>query len=219
MRIYSWRWRVTRAHPTLYRVATVVVAISTAGATATLVRQAELRAEAWGPGREVPVATHDLPMGTVVADSDYRMEARPTTLVPAGAPSPTDPLVGRVIVSAVFEGEPLTVGRLGPDGVSGLSAMLPPGSVAMLVPGTAHLPRLEVGDAVELFGSDRSLGVGQTGPAPAARGGGVEPAGHSGTVLDVATDGSITVAVDARDASTVASAILDGSVLVALTHH
>ena len=90
------------------------------------------------PVDEVLTATHDLPIGTVVAEGDIGWQAWPKTalapgmLVRAADPAVTDALKGSIVRIAFFAGEPIHREKL-IKGSGFMSAMLPSGKRAVAI--------------------------------------------------------------------------------------
>lgn len=76
----------------------------------------------------VPVASHPLTAGHVLVASDVRLASMPSGLVPSGAPTSAEPLVGAVLAVGVPTGLPIVDGLLVRDLVAG-----PPGTVVAAV--------------------------------------------------------------------------------------
>jgi pilus assembly protein CpaB len=78
----------------------------------------QLRAGAHPPTTKLLVAARDLEIGTLIKDSDLRAGAWVGAL-PKGALAKTDAVVGRGVVSVIYEGEPIMESRLAPAGSGG----------------------------------------------------------------------------------------------------
>jgi Flp pilus assembly protein CpaB len=105
-------------------------------------------------------------------------------------------------------GEAVLAGRLAPDGLRGVAALVPPGWRALALPvGPAALP-LSVGDRVDLVAA-----VGGT-DATESQSPSFVLAGNA--VVVAVAERSVTVAVRAEDAPRVALGIVTGSVVLAL---
>lgn len=100
----------------------------------------------------VPVATRDLPAGTVLTGDDVEPVGFAPGTVPAGAESDGSALAGRTLAAPLRAGEPVTDVRLvGPaltEGYPGMSAV----PVRLPDPGMAEL--LRVGDRIDLIAAD-----------------------------------------------------------------
>lgn len=82
---------------------------------------------------KVAVASRTLELGRVIKDEDIRMGDWAGAL-PAGAITRKEELVGRGVISAVYENEPLVASRLAPKGAGGgLAPMIPHGMRAVAV--------------------------------------------------------------------------------------
>jgi pilus assembly protein CpaB len=106
-----------------------------AGATVLVYRlvSSRVNAEAKPATTEVMVAARNLPVGTMIAASDLKTGAWSGTL-PAGAILTREEAIGRGVVDAVYEGEPLINSRLAVKGAgAGMAATIPPGMRAVAV--------------------------------------------------------------------------------------
>jgi pilus assembly protein CpaB len=82
---------------------------------------------------QVFVAARNLPVGTLIRDADVTPSPW-AGAVPQTAVLKREDLVGRGIVSAVYQGEPMLETRLAPKGAgAGLAATIPPGMRAVAV--------------------------------------------------------------------------------------
>jgi pilus assembly protein CpaB len=80
---------------------------------------------------QVLVAARDLVIGTLIKDSDFKMAEWPGALL-AGAIVKKEEAVGRGIIIAIYEGEPIIESRLAPKGAgAGLAANIKPGMRAL----------------------------------------------------------------------------------------
>lgn len=94
------------------------------------------------PGATVVVTTHDIAAGTTLTAADVRNRAEPAALLPSGALTSADSVVGRVLGASVRAGEPLTdVRLLGPadDALTAHDATLAAVPVRLADPGVAGL--------------------------------------------------------------------------------
>lgn len=82
---------------------------------------------------EITVAARDLPVGTLIRETDLST-ASWSGPVPQLAVTKKEDLVGRGVVSAVYQGEPILETRLAPKGAgAGLAATIPPGMRAVAI--------------------------------------------------------------------------------------
>ena len=200
------RW--IRRHRGLYWL----VAIALAGVTANAITSALDRAQAaragWGKTRSVLVTHHRLDVGDVVRNGDVTIASWPAALVPRGAVPDAGDAVGRTVVEVIEPGEALLAGRLAPDGLHGVAALVPTGWRALALPvGPAALP-LSVGDRVDL--------VAAVGGTDAAASQSPSFVLADDAVVVAVDEPSVTVAVRAEDAPRVALGIVTGSVVPAL---
>jgi Flp pilus assembly protein CpaB len=162
----------------------------------------------WGEARTVAVARHRIAIGSTIGADDVEARSWPVALVPAGAVG-TVP-AGRTAVATIEAGEAVLAARVAPDGVHGMSALVPDGWRALAVPVAPTVLTLGVGDRVDLIAGFDVQG---------AR----EPADRSPSLvvardaIVVAVDEQrVTVAVPDDDAERLAFAIVAGTVVPAL---
>ncbi len=83
----------------------------------------------------VVVASRDLAFGTVLDETNIESVGWPIEIVPAGAMSSVEDLVGRVVKSPLAAGEAILETKLVPIGMNrSLAILVPPGMRAMTVP-------------------------------------------------------------------------------------
>jgi len=206
MRGRMLRWRGLR-RPWVYWSVVAIAAATTSLVVASMVAEGQRRVEAWEPTGPVAVAARELVPGTALTEEDLRWESRPRVALPAGTVDRATNVVGRVVIARMFPGEAVLRSRLGPDGLAGLTALVPPGSAAIVLPGSTRPPRVQLGDAVDLYAAP--------GPARSVEGAGEVVAKHA-LVIDTAPDGAITVAIHQGEVAQVTPLLLDGSLVVAL---
>jgi Flp pilus assembly protein CpaB len=134
----------------------------------------------------VVVAAGTLPVGHVLARSDLRAVAWPSSLRPASAQSDPDGLVGRRLSGPLARGEPVTTTRLlGRD----LAAGLPAGLVAAAVPvADGHAVDLvHPGDHVDVIATPRAEELAGKGVR-----GSVTTLARDAPALAILADGSAT---------------------------
>ena len=109
--------------------------VVSAGASLLLYRliASRVTATAKQPTTQVLVAARTLELGTLIRDSDLKMADYGGT-VPHGALLRKEDVVGRGVVSAIYEGEPVLENRLAAKGAgAGLAATIPAGMRAVAV--------------------------------------------------------------------------------------
>ncbi len=80
---------------------------------------------------EIVVAARNLEVGTLIRDADLTTAGWPGS-IPQQAVLKKDDVVGRGVVSAIYQGEPIIETRLAPKGAgAGLAATIPPGMRAV----------------------------------------------------------------------------------------
>ncbi len=107
--------------------------IVAAGASLLLYRlmAARVPAKASVPTAKVIVASHNLDLGRMITDTDLKQADWGGT-IPPGAMLKKEDAVGRGVISAMYEGEPVLESRLAPKGAgAGLPSMIPPGMRAV----------------------------------------------------------------------------------------
>jgi pilus assembly protein CpaB len=83
------------------------------------------------PSAQVLVAGRNLEIGSLIKDSDFKMVEWPGAL-PAGAIVKKEDALGRGVIIAIYDGEPLIESRLAPKGAgAGLAANIKPGMRAV----------------------------------------------------------------------------------------
>jgi pilus assembly protein CpaB len=109
--------------------------VVSAGASLLLYRliASRVTANAKQPTAQVMLAARNLELGTLVRDSDLRMGDW-SGAVPHAALLRKEDVVGRGVMAAIYEGEPILENRLAPKGAgAGLAAMIPAGMRAVAV--------------------------------------------------------------------------------------
>ena len=82
---------------------------------------------------QVVLAAHTLEVGTVLKEEDIKLTPWPG-IVPQGAILKAQDVVGRGVITPIYEKEPLIESRLAPKGAGGgLAAMIPPGLRAVAI--------------------------------------------------------------------------------------
>ena len=110
----------------------LIVATGTSYVVYQLVRN-RIAAATVPASNQIVVAAHNLELGTLIKESDLGVGTWVGSLPKGFARSPKE-LVGRGVISTVYEGEPVTDNRLAaPGGGAGLSATIPPGMRACAV--------------------------------------------------------------------------------------
>jgi Flp pilus assembly protein CpaB len=203
-----WFPRWIRRHRWLYWLGCVALAGITAHAISSAAGSAEAARAAWGQAHPVLVARHRLEIGHVLDAEDVAPDSWPAAIVPRGAVPAADSAVGRTVVDEIEPGEAVLAGRLAPDGLQGVAALVPLGWRALAIPaGPSALP-LAVGDRVDLVAAvDGTDATASESPSFVLADNALVVAVH---------DQSVTVAVRADDAPRVALAIVTGSVVPAL---
>jgi len=202
MRLYR-----LRRHPFGFWLFTFLLA----GLAYTTVARAGDRADAaerrWGRVAGVVVVRRPVAQGAVVRGADVGVVSMPGRLVPAGALASASDAVGREALVALWPGEVLLRGRLAPDGLSGVAALLPPGWRAVAVPAGEGGLRLAVGDAVDVLA---------TFPTDPASGDPTVAVASGALVVEVRAD-AVTLAVPPESAARVAYALARATLTLTLT--
>lgn len=109
--------------------------VVSAGASLLLYRliASRVTANAKQPTTQVIVAARTMELGTLIRDSDLKLGDWPGAL-PKGSVLRKEDVVGRGVMSAIYEGEPVLENRLAPKGAgAGLAATIPAGMRAVAV--------------------------------------------------------------------------------------
>ena len=183
----------------------MLVAVAVAVVVAGSMARAESERSRWGVTTEVVVAARPLEVGSVLDDTTTRIESRPAALVPAGALEVVPG--GQRVAATIAEGEVLVEARVAGPGRGPSGAGLAEGDALLAVPlGVAPLssggsepdPIVQVGDRVDLYGSDPADVAGSTSAvARAAVAAAVEP-------------GRVVLRIRRSDAAASAAAVLGG---------
>lgn len=193
------RWWFAR-YPLLSWLPPAAAALTVAWLSSAVIDGATADVRRLGPMVRVPVAARVVEPGAVLGDDDVRWRRLPRGVLPTGGLS-EQPVGGTALV-ALAEGEVLLRSKLAPEGVGGVAALMPPGSLAVAVPAAdGDRPPLRRGDRVDV------LAAGDEGGAATVAVGAL--------VVDVA-DEVVTVAVTSEEAPVVAYAVARGVVTLAL---
>jgi Flp pilus assembly protein CpaB len=195
------RARLTIArHPTLYWALVATVAALSAGLVVERANDAEAARRRWGHDRPVAVATVDLPPGRTITAADVRIERWPVAVGPADALRLVAP--GTIVSSAIGAGEPFVPHRLGRPAGGPVAAVLATGRRAVTVPtGDAPSP-VEPGDRVDLVAAGLALDA-------------VVVARDAEVVQT--REQAVVVAVETAELPAVAGALVNGTVVVAVS--
>ena len=190
LRAPTWRWVLTAA----LSLGTGLLAYDSLSAASD-------GAERYGSVEAAVVATRDLPAGLVLEDGDVESVQLPASALPKG-PLRAAP-VGRALRTAVYAGQVLAAAQTADGATSGLSAALAEGARALALPrGDAPLA-LDPGDHVDVLAIDPVLGT-------------AELVAEGVTVLAV-DELTATLAVDELDLTAVATAVVGGTTVLALS--
>jgi Flp pilus assembly protein CpaB len=161
---------------------------------------AEAARRRWGQDRAVAVAALDLPPGHTVGPADVRVVHWPLAVGPPDALSAVAP--GTVVSSAIGAGEPFVPRRLGRSQGGPVAAVLASGRRAVTVPVGDAPPPVEPGDRVDLVAAGLALDA--------------RVVARDADVVR-RDEHAVTVAVDAADLEAVAGALVNGTVVVAVS--
>lgn len=201
MRLSLPRLRLSRS-PVLFWAAVACLAVLTALVVAGAIGRAQSLAARYGPLVPMVVAGRPVERGTVLAAPDVTVRRLPAQFRTDGAFESVDDVIGRTAVVPMAPGEPVLGDDLAPAGLGPVASLLPAGTRAVAVPTGGASPPLRRGDVVDVlasFDGNPTLTVAVDAP-----------------VVDVATE-SATVAVSPEEAKSVAFALANGAVTVALT--
>lgn len=194
-----------RRIPALYWILSVGLVACTGLTVLKLTGAAREAVNHWGELAQSAVAVGPMAPGEVVEERDVEFRSVPVALLP-DSPLVHDP-VGQVVVTPLVAGDIFVEARLGPTGITGPAALLGIGERAVTLPRDAGTPPVRVGDRVDLVA---------TAPAGAAPFGGTEVLASGALVIDESEE-SVTVALAASRAPTVASASVQGLLAVLLS--
>ena len=112
----------------------VIALLISGGATYLVYRVLAARTQpASAATTQVVAAARDLPLGTVLKDSDLKMTAWGGE-IPKGGITKKDSIIGRGVIAPVYQSEIIMESRLAASGAGGgLSAIIPPGMRAVAV--------------------------------------------------------------------------------------
>jgi pilus assembly protein CpaB len=198
--------------PFAFWLAVAGLALATAAVVAGALGRADSLAGQYGPLRPVVVAARPVEAGTELKAADVAVRRLPGRFRIDGSFATAGQVEGRTAVVPLVQGEPVLRAHLSPDGLGGLTALLPPGTRAVAVPTGSASPPLRRGDLVDLLATFDPSATGATGDAGDA----TLAIALDAPVVDVGTDAA-TVAVTPAEARAVALAISRGAVTVALT--
>jgi Flp pilus assembly protein CpaB len=195
-----------RRRPQLWWLLVISVALMAGWLAANVVARAERTRAGWGATQAVVVVDRARRAGEALRPGDVAVVERPRAVVPADALGALPP--DAVLRADVVAGEVLVARRLAPSGLSGVAAMLPPGTRAVAIPTEAGLvPPLAPGDRVDVLVAL---------PAEAAGGGPPGFAVATAALVVAVDDAGVTVAVPRDVAPRVAVALGQGAVTLAL---
>lgn len=175
--------------------------VATALWVVVVVNRAEEARSHWGTTRTVIVATTDHAIGTTAIDDGFRSAEHPTAMTPQDAletmPNPDDLIVGAILTGDVVTERHLASTRP-------RTVLVPEGMRALGVPVALGLPPLQPGDQVDVILFAEPL-----------ESNGERSRSRQGQVLRV-DEATITLAVQAADAGTIADTLVSGRVTLAL---
>ena len=201
------RLRRLARSPLAYWVAVVALAALTAFTVAGQVEKAEAQATRYGHLRPVVVATHAVEIGAMVRAADVVLRSIPAAFLPEGALATTREVVGRTVVVPLLRGSAVVAAHLAPDGLEGVTALLPAGARAVAVPSGPASVVLRRGDRVDILATFDPPPAGEEPTFPVA---------EAAPVVDVGPE-AVTVAVAPEEARRVAYAVAAGVVTLVLT--
>jgi Flp pilus assembly protein CpaB len=186
--------------PLVYWLLVASVAALTAAFILDRTAAADAARHRWGTQRTIVVATVDLAPGQALGADDTRTEAWPLALVPDDALRSIP--AGVVVAEPIAAGEPLRRRRIGRADVGPVAALLPAGTRGVTLPAGDTLPPVVPGDRVDLVAA--GLALDSTLVA-------------SDALVLVVDERSVVVAVDATELAVVAGALVNATVVLAVT--
>jgi Flp pilus assembly protein CpaB len=106
------------------------------------------------PVRDVLIATRDLDPGMSIESDAIEVRSIPEILLPVGVLTEPDQASGRLVTAPIYAQELIHPNRLSGSGSSGLAALLPQGSFAMIIPTSwfvSPIPELSSGERLDLL--------------------------------------------------------------------
>jgi pilus assembly protein CpaB len=204
------RLRLLSRSPLTYWVAVGGLALVTTLAISGLLGRARVEAARYGSPKPVLVATRDLSPGARVGAGDVEVRSLPSGLVPSDAVGDADQARGRVVVTAVYEGQAVVRRQLAPWGLTGAAALLPAGKRGIAVAAGPAAAKLTKGDTVDVLATFDPATPQAAGKEPTF------PVAVGASVIDVGGE-AVTIAVDPEEAKRVAFAMAHGAVTVVLS--
>jgi Flp pilus assembly protein CpaB len=194
--------RLTRS-PIVFWLTAIALALTTGLVVSRIVGRAQSAVARFGSLRTVAVALRPVPAGVVLVDADVGLRRVPAAFLPDGAVGSRP--VGRTVVVPLVRGQAVSRAQLAPDGVHGVTALLPPGRVAIAVPNDDVTPPVRRGDVIDLLATFNAKDDTTTTPTVTVA--------SAGDVLEVDAK-SVTVAVRPDEAPRVAFAVAAGTLAV-----
>jgi Flp pilus assembly protein CpaB len=198
----------------------VVVGLGTAYTVATDLAALHRRAGDLGPERSVLVATHDIALGSALAEDDVTVVHRPESMVPADAAREPDVVVGRTVAVPVVRDAVLQAAHLVPPERDGLDGLVPPGRRAVRIE-PVDRARPEPGTVVDVLAAlDPGLTPGDDRATAVARGARVLSIGEDSVSADGGYDAGpaygVTLLVTQEEAYDLAFAAANGVLTLAV---
>ncbi len=187
-------------HPLLYWALVAAAAALSAGLVLDRAAEAEAARRRWGHDRPVAVATVDLPAGRTVRPADVQIERWPLAIGPPDALGAVAP--GTVVAAAIGAGEPFVPGRLGRPEGGPVAAVLAAGRRAVTVPVGDTPLAVEPGDRVDLVAAGLALDA--------------QVVARDAQVVQT-QERAVVVAVEAAELEAVAGALVNGTVVAAVS--
>ena len=194
--------------PLVFWLSVAVLALVTGSVVAELVGRAEAMAGRYGPLRPVLVAARGVERGAELIEADVTVRRLPESFLPEGAFGSVAEVLGRTPVAPLVTGQLVLRGHLAPDGLSGVAALLPPGTRGVAVPAADAPGLVRRGDLVDVVATFDPTVTGEGDPTLAVATGAL--------VVEVATD-TATVAVTPEEARRIVFAVAHGTVSLAVT--
>ncbi|WP_319430493.1 SAF domain-containing protein [Mycobacterium sp. RTGN5] len=132
---------------------TMLARRATAGGLVILAGIAAFRPDPSDRRSDVVVAAHDLSPGLALSVSDIKLEKRSATMVPDGAQTTVDALVGTTLAGPARRGEVLTDVRVLGSRLAGLAAGPDARVVPLHLADAAVLDLIRPGDVVDVMGA------------------------------------------------------------------
>ena len=186
-------------HPLVHWTLIGALSLLTGGFVLERTDAADRARERWGSTQAVMVAARALPEGHRIVPGDLRQRSWPVALAPPGAVASV--AEGTIVASSIAAGEPVIRERIGRAGAGPVAAVLALNRRAVAIPIGEAPPPVAVGDRADLVAAVPS---------------GARVVATGAQVVEV-HDHSVVIAVGEDELPAVASGLVDGTVVIAVS--